>query len=185
MDRITEQKLKNKKFRKSEEAILDAFFLAKDYLSAKRITQIAHISRSTLCRHHGSVTKVPENYEAFILKRYQKTIYRLLKTSTIKQLYRRTLIFMVANKKIIQFLYQFSSHNIIEKMIYYLKPKIIASRKVSNDEMFKIYAKEVACIIESWTQKGYKMDDISVAVGKIMYLTDTVRTWLNSITSQK
>ena len=72
MDRITDKKLNNKKFRKSEEATLDAFFLAKDYLSIKRIAQIAHISRSTIYRHHGSVTKITENYEVFILKRYKK-----------------------------------------------------------------------------------------------------------------
>ena len=185
MDRITEQKLKNKKFRKSEEATLDAFFLAKDCLSVKRITQIAHISRSTLCRHHGNITKVPANYEIYILKRYQKAIRKPLKISTIRQLYRRTIIFIVANKRIIQFIYQFGDHSTFEKIIYYLKSKIIASRKVSNDEMFKIYVKEVACIIEDWAQKGYKMDDISAVVGKIMYLTDTARSRLSPITSQK
>ena len=184
MDRITDRKLKNKKFRKSEEAILDAFFLVRNYLSTQKITQAAHISRSTLCRHHGSITKVPINYEIYILKRYQKAIRRLIKKFPIKQLYRRTLIFIIANKKIIQFLHQFGSHNTFENMVYCLKPKIIASRKVSDDEMFKIYAKEVTCVIEDWAQKGYKIDDISVVVGKIMYLTDTVRARLNPITSK-
>ena len=185
MDRITDKKLNNKKFRKSEEATLDAFFLAKNYLSIKRITQIAHISRSTIYRHHGSVTKITENYEVFILKRYKKTIYKLLKTSTIRQLYRRTLIFIVANKKIVQFLYQFGDRSTFEKMVYCLKPKIIVSHKISNDEMFKIYAKEITCIIEDWAQKDYKIDDIPAVVSKIMYLTDTARVWLSPITSQK
>ena len=185
MDRITEEKLNNKRFRKTEEAIIMAFFLVKDYSSIERFIKVAKISRSTLYRHHRTISQIVPDYEKYILKKYKKVIRGLPKKTTIKNLYQRTLIFIVANKKIAQFLHRFGNHNTLEKMIYCLKPKITSSGKITNDEMFKIYAKEVVGVIEQWEQGGFKMDETPSAVRKIMYLTNSARARLGPITSQK
>ena len=185
MDRITEKKLENKRFKKTEEAIIMAFFLIKDYSNTERFIRAAKISRSTLYRHHETVSQIIPDYEKFILKRYQKTIQKLPMKTDLYSIYRRTLIFIIANKKITQFLYKFGSHSTLEKMVHCLRLRIFASDKITNNEMFRIYAKEVVGIIEQWELEGFKMDEIPSTVGKIMYLTNNARRQLGPITSQK
>lgn len=187
MGELTEKKLKNKRFHKTEEAIIMAFSLIKDYSSTKRFVKVAQISRSTLYRHHKTISQIIPDYEEYIFKKYKKVIQKLLKNKniTLRHLYQRTLIFIVANKKIAQFLYQFGNHSTLEKMIFLLQPKIIAAHRISNYSMFRIYIKEVIEVIEQWENNGFKIDEISPTIGKIMYLTNTARDRLGPISSQK
>lgn len=184
-DRITDEKLKNKRFKKTEEAIIMAFFLAKDKLSLKRLLQLAKISRSTLYRHHKNLTEIVPDYEKYILKKCKNYMKPLIKKdeSRLKTLYQRILIFMVANRFIIEFLLKNGSQNIIERIVKALKPMILASGKVTDGEMFKIYTKEVAAIIEEWCRLGFKKDDILPTTYKIMYLTDQAYIRLSPLKS--
>ena len=71
---LTEQKLKDKRYRKTEEAIVGAFFLAQDNLNPKKIIKVANISRATLYRHHKSVYNVVTDYKEYITIQYEATI---------------------------------------------------------------------------------------------------------------
>lgn len=173
-DRITDKKLKNKRFRKNEEAIIMAFFLTKDKLSLKRLLYYAKISRSTLYRHHKNLNEVAPDYEKYILKKCKNYMKPFMKKEELglKTLYQRILVFLVANQFVINYLLKYSNHDFIEKIIKVLKPIILASDKVDDGEVFKIYTKEVAVVIEEWCRLGFKKEDILPTANKIMYLTD-------------
>lgn len=184
-DRITDKKLKNKRFQKTEEAIIMAFFLAKDKLSLKRLLYLAKISRSTLYRHHKNLTEIAPDYEKYILKKCKSYMKTLVKNndSKLKTLYQRILVFMVANRSTIRFLLKYGNQNFTEKIVKALKPKILASGKVADGEMFKIYTKEVATIIEEWCKLGFKKDAIVPTTNKIMFLTDQAYIRLSPLNS--
>ncbi|MBR2766517.1 hypothetical protein IKD67_00280 [Candidatus Saccharibacteria bacterium] len=173
-DRITDEKLKNKRFKKTEEAIIMAFFLNKDKLNLKRLLYLAKISRSTLYRHHRNINEIAPDYEKYILKKCKNYMKPFMKKDefNLKTLYQRILVFMVANRFIVNYLLKYNSHDFIERIIKALRPIIVASDKVDDGEMFKIYTKEVAAIIEEWCRLGFKKEDILPTTNKIMFLTD-------------
>ena len=182
-ERITEQKLKNKKFRKTEESIILAFISVREIFSVSRLIRLAGISRSTLYRHHKNIYAVVPDHERYILRQYRKSIKNLTKIKNIKpkQLYEGTLIFIFRHKKIIQFLIQNGSPNIIEEMLIILKPNILATKKVLEGEMFRIYIKTISAVIEEWGRKGFDKDQISSVVNNIIFLTNTAHSNLDRI----
>ena len=171
---LTERRLKNKRFKTTEDAIIMAFFLAKDHLCPERIIRLAHISRSTLYRHHKNLHQVVSDYEAYILRENKSVVRRLMKHrhASLKTLYKRILILMTANKRIMLFLSEFGNSNITEQIILILEPKIIAQTKLAREELRIIYVKEISSIIDSWQSMGFNIDEISAVVNKIMFLTD-------------
>ena len=60
LQKITEQKLKNKRYRATEKAIILAFSLMADRLSLRELIRAARISRTTLYRHHGNITQIAD-----------------------------------------------------------------------------------------------------------------------------
>ena len=185
MDRFTEEKLKNKKYRNNEEAIRRAVFLTKHKLSVKYLVKTAHISRATLYRHHQNINEIIPDYENYVLKRFQNIIHFAKKKDIkLNLVYERLLLFILAHRVIISCIFKHSNDsNLVEKMIEFLKPTIIATHTIKNDEVFKIYTKEVACIIQSWQQDGFKKEEITVTLNKILYLTQTAQIRLSPITS--
>ena len=185
MDRFTEEKLKNKKYRNNEEAIRRAVFLTKHKLSVRCLIKTAHISRATLYRHHQNINEIIPDYENYVLKRFQSIVHFAKKKDIkLNLVYERLLLFILAHRVIILCIFKHCKNsNLIEKMIESLEPTIIATHTIKNDEVFKIYTKEVAYIIQSWQQDGFKKEEITVTLNKILYLTQTAQIRLSPIAS--
>ena len=181
--RITEKKLKNKRFKRTEDAIIAAFFLSREVLSVDRLVKLAGISRSTLHRHHKNIYEIAPDYKQYILAKYRRMINRLLKTKRTKlsRIYYKILIFLIAYQRIIEFLLRSGDTGLIEDMVTYLSPKISSTHKITNSEILAIYNKEVSGVIEQWIAGGFQKDAISATVDKITYLTDTAKTRLAPI----
>ena len=82
-----------------------------------------------------------------------------------------------------QFLLEYGSRDFIEKIILAISPKIIATGKITEGEMLRIYVKEVAAVIEEWGRTGFDRDKIVTLTDKIMYLTNTARERLGPLAS--
>ncbi|MBR2641218.1 TetR/AcrR family transcriptional regulator [Candidatus Saccharibacteria bacterium] len=182
-DRITDKKLANKRFRKTEEAIIMAFFVTKDKVNINRIIKTAGISRSTLYRHHKSLDSIVPNYERYIIKKYNHVVKCIIKckNNNLKSIYQRILIFLSCNKIIINFLYTHGDDKIIEKMIMLLKPYIASHYYLSQEKIFNIYAKEVTGLMEEWIKNGYSFNTINNTVDNIVYITKSAYTRLSPI----
>ncbi len=186
MGRLTDKKLRNKKFRKNEEAILDALLIIGGIPSVKQLIRIAGISRATLYRHHRTVHEIIPDYEYYVLNKYRNTIRRSAKHKTLSAriIYERLLVFMATHQKIMK-LFRINQISLIEKLVFATKTKIISTRKVQEGEMFEIYAKEVVALIENWEKKGSKASEISLTVSKIIHLTNTAHIRLSPIVAIK
>jgi hypothetical protein len=181
--KITENKLKNKRFRTTEEAIIMAFFLLKDKICLKRLVKTAGISRATLYRHHDNLYRIVPDYEEYMVRKYKRVATRSLrfKRISLRALYEQMLKFMSNNARIMSFLFELDSHDFIEKMILILKPKIVSVSKVSNSEMLKIYIKEIVGVVEEWGMAGFESSKIDVTAEKMMFLTNTAYFRLSPI----
>ena len=182
MEGLTIQKLKNKKFRNSEEAILNAILATNGDLNIKRIIRVADISRATFYRHHGASRNIVPNYEKYILHKYKNTLRYLArnKTTGMKVVYECLLFFMLNNQKAMK-LFLVTKAPMTEKLIFVLESRIINTKKVQTGEMFEIYASEIAAIIEKWERDGFKEAGIGPTVAKIMFLTSTAHVRLGPL----
>lgn len=178
IDRI----MSNRRCRKTEEKILEAFRNLDDFPSVNLIIKKAGISRTTFYRHHESIYKIRPNYEKYILKDFTKMMRSLVskKDAKISSVYYRMLIYIMVNKKIFSMLVEKGDSKVIEKMVSRLSGKIkdVYHLPKNSAKILEIYGCEIHGIIENWGREGFcegKMDD---TLKDIMYLTETMRTRL-------
>ena len=183
--KITDQKLKNQRFRKTEEIIIVNFCLLKGNLSVCRLIKTARISHSTFYRHHHSIHEIAPSYEQYILRKYRSLIKKTLnnKNTRLPHLFRKTLIFLTVHQKIVQFLLDYGDPNFTETMLLCLSPKLLATGRIKNQAMLEIYLKEISALIEQWERNGFRKEEITTITDKMVYLTDTAITRLGPVTS--
>ena len=184
MEYLTEKRLKNKKFRKTEEVISEIVFSSKSILSARVIIKRAKISRATFYRHHKTVYSIIPDYEEYILNKYNKLMQGIIAKDNIKikTIYYQMLIFIILNRKVLKGILGKENNRILEKMVEKIEPRIIKDYKLPKNShmMIKVYQKEVVAVIENWIKTNLK-DSEMVILNDIMYLTDTMRTRLKGL----
>ena len=184
---MTKMKIKtrNKRYQKNEEAILDVLMGSKELPAAGVLAKKAHISKSTLYRHHKTVPGIIPDYKREILIKYGNMVRRLnrRKNVQVRTICLRTLIFIVANRRVFKILLRYDGSVIVEEMILKLKNKLKNTCRLpkNSDKMLRVYVKEVAGVIEEWSKHGFREDEIESTLNKILYLTETMRQRLGPL----
>lgn len=178
-------KTRDKRYQKTEEAILAVLMKSRELPAAGNLAKRARISRSTLYRHHRTVPGIVPDYEREVLIRYTNTIRRLIrrKNTQVRMIYLRTLIFVMANRRVFEILLKYSGGAVVEKMVLRLRGKLGRAYHLpkNSDKMLRVYAKEVAGMVEEWGKDGFKESELESVLGKIMYLTETMRQRLGPL----
>ena len=179
---ITEKRLANKRFKKTEEAILRIFFEEKDYISICKMAERAGIARSTVYKHHRTVWNIASDYENYILAKYKTVIGRpdKLKYAKLKNLYRGTLVFILQNRQIFKVFIKSGRRDVFEKMIFLLKLKIESASGLpkNSGRVFKIYTSEVVTLLVEWGLGEFQDNEMEKLLVNILYLTETMRVRL-------
>lgn len=173
---LTETKMKNQKFRKTENAIFIAYYKFRDYPTVKALAKRAGIARSTLYRHHKSPRQIPDNYEKYLLEIYSHKMKRFLnqENASLKKLYFRKLIFIHNNQIIFEALFRDGRKEIIKDMIDKIKTPILSEWNYKNPEkLYKVYQNEVLGIIENWHENNFNAKEIGNILNDILYLNKT------------
>ena len=175
--RLTERKLRDTRFRKTEEAIFRVFFDGEDgaKLSVNEITARIGVDRATFYRHHRAVCEIEEDYEKYIFKKYGKLIEKIKEKKGIdlRRLYYETLIFILHNKRLFEMLMSRRNLRVVGEMIGVLRSEV---RLPNNSErVFMVYTGEVVGLIMDWGIEGFKEAEIVKLLNNIIYLTDTAR----------
>lgn len=177
ISRLTEKKMANKRFCKSENAIFITYCKFKDYPSAKLIAQKSKISRSTIYRHHGRPQNIPRDYEEYLLHLYQKKMGKILnkKGIDLKTLFLRTLIYIYSNRKTIKVLFSSGRSEIIKKILKTLKARILIVWNLTGDldELYCIFENEIIGVIETWSKQGFRANFLDTTLNDIVQLTNT------------
>ncbi len=181
--RITEQKLKDKRFRETEKAILIAFFSVQGKIGTKQLIKKANISRSTFNRHHKNVYEIIPDYEVYIMRKYMVSMGRLAGKRRVeaRSIYRKMLLFMFQNRVILKMLIENEEKEIIEKMVEIIEPKVIKIEENYEPEILKVHMKEVVGLIELWGLRGFEREEIEKMFEKIMFLTENLKVRLAPI----
>lgn len=183
--RKTKMGMQNKRYRRTEEAILEVLFKAKGLPSTSKLVKGARISRSTLYRHHKTVPGIIPDYERSVLISYTRVIHKFThaKNIPLKAIYLRTLIFIMAHRWTFEIILKYDSGIVFEKMVLRLKSKVIAACHLprNSDRAIYIYAKEVAGILEEWGKTKFSEANLNQVLRDIIYLTKTIRLRLSQI----
>ena len=100
-----------------------------------------------------------------------------------KDTYFKMLIFIIKHKRVFKILFKYGDDRVVEDMVLEVKASIASACHLpkNSDLMFKIYAKEVAGVIEDWSEKDFPEDKIDHILKDIIYLTTTMRQRLSPI----
>ena len=177
--------MQNKRYRRTEEAIIEVLLREKEMPSTGELARKACISRSTLYRHHRAIPGIVPDYEKGVLNIYGRVVKKMLKQKkmNLKNVYLQTLIFIEKNWRVFEILFKYSGDRVVERMVMKLEDKVRKACYLprSAGKMMKIYAKEVAGVVEEWGMKGFLEEDIGEVLKKIMYLTETIKMRLGNL----
>lgn len=179
--KLTDKKLKDKRFRKTEKAIIEVFFSNKKVLSARVVVKRAKISRSTLYRHHESVYGIVPDYESYILEKYSKLMRILVRREKVraKTLYYQMLVFILKNGDIFRMIIKRGNGQLLGRMVQRIKPKLTKLYRLPKncEKILAIYEKEIVGVLENWIRNDFEEDETMI-LSDIMYLTETMRARL-------
>ena len=181
---LTEKQMSDKRFKKSEEEIFETIFNEDNLPEVNLVAKKTKLSRSTLYRHHKVLYNITTDYEKYILRKFSCTMkYATFGKTKLKNMFYRMLIFIVNNKKIINALIKRNRTAIFEKMLECLEGRIVKSCHLpkKSDKIFKIYAMEVAGVIEEWGKRDFCREEIEKVLDDIMYLTNTMKVRLGPL----
>ena len=182
--RITERRLHDTRFRKTEEAIIRVFFNCGGKVTLAEIANEIGVARSTIYRHHRSIREIMADYREYIVEKYNSVMSVLLKRNArLRKIYAQMLIFIVQNRNVFLILFRDGDREVLINFIESLKPKIIKTAKLPRncDKIFLIYTREIIALMERWGESGFKEDGIDEILLDILYLTETIRTRLGRL----
>ena len=170
--------LKDRRFRKNENLILDIFISEKgSNVTTKKIAKKAKLGRATIYFHHRAVAAIIPDYEKYILASFSASIKKRLlqKNAQLKILYLDMLVFILRHKKIFKMFLKFDDRKIINQMIHRLENKIRNFSRLSekSTRIWKIYVGEITEVIFIWGRAGFPENKLTEVLSDIMYLTET------------
>ena len=178
---LTERKLRDARFRKTEEAIFKAFFGDEDRekINVSELIQQIGINKATFYRHHRAACEIVEDYEQYILGKYDDLIknIRVREGVGLRRIYYEMLIFVLQNREIFQMLIARKRLRVINEMVSMLKMDIINNIKLleNRERFFRVYVGEIVGLIEDWGIMGFKEMEIIKLLDNMMYLTETAQ----------
>lgn len=169
---ITAKRLADKRFARTEDAILKAFF-DDPHITASQLARRTGIARSTIYNHHHSISKIIPNYENYILAKHSRLINKSLKHSNprIKTLYIQTLSFILQHKKVFTIFIKTENHAVFEKMAKKLRPMSLKD----SEKVLSIYTSEVAKLLFLWGQQDFNEIHFESVLGDILVVTASAR----------
>lgn len=180
---ITEKRLTNKRFRKTEDALLKVFLEEDGYIGIGAIAMKAGVARSTVYLHHRAAREIVPDYEEYIMRRYRRIVRKMLKVRGVKlrTMYLKILSFIVADKRIFDMLLRVQGNRIFERMLEEIRVKLIVTMGLpkNSQRMFAVYESEVVKLICEWGNSGFREEEMGKLLMEIMYFTDTVRDRLD------
>ena len=182
---ITEKRLNDKRFQKTEDLILAVFFAMRGYISMSKLAVKVGVARSTIYSHHPSSNDIMVDYRKYILRKYKRAINKAMNSRSMQMrtAYRQMLLFILQNRKIFEILLRGQDRLVFVELVKYMAEMIQARMKLpkNNEVGIEIYTSAIVEIIQDWGRNGFPSSDMVKVLTNILYITDNARMWLKPI----
>ena len=183
---ITDQRLKNRKFRQIEDAILKVYIRTwKRDVTVVDVARQLGVARSTIYRHHKTMKSIIYDYEKYILQKYKAFVGRYIQKDdvTVRELMRRTLFFILMHKSLFKMMMDCGGGFVVGEMLDCLKGKILREYRLplQSNKIFRIYKNELMGLVEEWRKTDFSEVEINSVLKDIIYLTNTLRIRLGPL----
>lgn len=182
---ITDERLKDRRFRRIEDAILQVVLEGDYYISPGEMAEKIGVARSTIYRHHKTMRGILLDYQEYILSKY-KCLVKIIEGK--KGIYtrawcERVLLFILQYKQIFEMLLKGREVGVLKDMVRMLEPMIAEMVKLpkNHEKMFLVYMNEVVGLVERWIEEGCDDKEIEILMRNVVYLTDTMRLRLKGL----
>ena len=182
---ITEKRLRNRRFRKTEEAILRVFFEEDVYIGVEEMAKRVGVARTTIYNHHKAVREIVMDYKKYILRKYDRALKKQMTKKKLKtnEIYMQMLLFIIRNKTIFRIILRDGGQKIFAEMV--MKNRAALMRRmglpINYEKVFLIYVGEVVALLEKWAKEGFEEAGIEIVVKDLIYLTETARSRLTML----
>lgn len=180
---ITEKRLKNQRFKKTEDLIIKVLFDGKCN-SIKSFAKEIGIARSTIYLHHHRIAAIPSDYKHYILYMYKKSLKQNHnRYERIEVVFRRLLLFIMQNKKFFKIALINCDRTVFIEMIEMTWPLIerIMSLPRNSRRMLKVYVGEAEALLHEWSQMDFSEQEMKRLLENFLYITRTFRVRLAPI----
>ena len=176
---ITEKRLADKRFKRTEEKILRLFFEDEKCLEMKTLAKKVGVTRSTVYRHHRAARNIVLDYENFVLRLFIRMVKRNSRLP-VRLLFLKTLYFVMNKEEIFRILMKYCEERVFYKMIIGIDSQMLKKMKLPRNAylVYVVYASEVARLMYEWGKNGFLESEIEVVLDRIMFLTMTARVRL-------
>ncbi len=179
---ITDKRLKNKRFIKTEDAILRVFFECSIYISVDQLAKRIGVARSTVYHHHKTMRDIVPDYGQYVLTCFEIGFSKIaagkrMRTKTILEF---TFTFIFKHKKEFKVLLRGNDRQTFLDMFEDLKEPIerILRLPKGTARMYRVYASEIIELIREWGNEDFPELQIDDLVKRALYLTNTMRARL-------
>lgn len=173
--RLTEKRMSDARFRRTEEVILNVIYKNGLNLNIKQITKKAGLSKSTFYLHHRAARTIIPDIKRFVLKKYTDRICN--QQTQIKRLYYTTLFFILNHKPLFVFLTEHGDRELIIAMLRRLDNQVesLAHLPKNSDKILCVHSGSVCELLVRWCKNGMPEDEISQLVSETAFLTSNMR----------
>ena len=182
---ITEKRLNDRRFQKTEDAILAVFFAMRGYVSMSRLAVKVGVARSTIYCHHASIDGILTDYEKYILRKYRRTVRKMMKRDTVQTrvVYRQMALFMLQNRKIFEILIRGGNKAVLTEMVREVIGVTSARMKLPKNHKIgtEIYVSSVVEILWKWGKEGLMSMELTKVLANILYVTDNAKVWVKPL----
>lgn len=179
---ITEKRLNDRRFQKTEDAILAVFFAMRGYVSMSRLAVKVGVARSTIYCHHASIDGILTDYEKYILRKYRRAVRKMMKRDTVQTrvFYRQMALFMLQNRKIFEILIRGGNKAVLTEMVREVIEVTPARMKLPKNHKIgtEIYVSSVVEILWKWGKEGLTSRELTKVLANILYVTDNAKGWV-------
>ena len=179
---ISKKRLQNRRFRKTEDQILQVYFCAHYDIGVKKLAREVGVARSTVYLHHKSLNRISADYRHYILYMYGGMVKKL-EGKEPDALIDRTLLFVLQNKKYFRVVLKAYGDEVFKTMMMRLRSRLEKKMGLpkNGDRIYIIYACEVSGLIEVWAKNGFKKEEMTKLYKDVLSLTKTARVRLAQI----
>ena len=182
---ISEKRLNNKRFRKTEEAILRVFLNENINLNVTVMAKRIGVSRSTIYHHHRAINSIVVDYKRYIIKKYSRLLNKKIRNKKVKMdgVVLQMVLFVLQNKNVFEILFKSGEESVIREMLNKKKKTLMrhAGLRENENKVFMIYCGEVVELFREWGSNDFNEVEMNVLLENIVYLTNTMKKRLVEI----